>query len=187
MIFSIDDHARRNRVALIDGVTDVSWTYGQLSDEVSWRRDSLAGADKALVFLFCRNDLPSVAWYLAAMEAGHAVALLNGQIDVHLAANLISVYRPDWVIGSVPADSEAYENPGGAGPWRRKSWDSAPPYPDLALLLSTSGSTGSPKFVRLRRAHVEARSESIRHALSITGEDVPVAHLPVHYSYGLSV
>src|SRR5208282_3550311 len=58
---------------------------------------------------------------------------------------------------------------------------------DLSLLLSTSGSTGSPKFVRLRRANLEANAESIRQALAISGQDVPVAHLPIHYSYGLSV
>ena len=80
MIFSIDDHARRNHVALIDGAADTSWTYGELSDEVSRRRDSLADPKKRLLFLFCRNDLPSVAWYLAGVEAGHTVALLNDQM-----------------------------------------------------------------------------------------------------------
>ena len=34
MIFSIDDHARRNHLALIYGAADASWTYGELSDEV---------------------------------------------------------------------------------------------------------------------------------------------------------
>jgi acyl-CoA synthetase (AMP-forming)/AMP-acid ligase II len=196
MIFSIDDRARRNRVALIDGAADASWTYGELADEVSRRRDSLAGAEKRLLFLFCRNDLSSVAWYLAAVEAGHAVALLNGQIDAQLAANLISLYRPEWVLASAPVDAvdslcsldfKDYESSGAAEFWRRRRFDSAPPHPDLALLLSTSGSTGSPKFVRLHRANVEANAESIRQALAIGEQDVPVAHLPIHYSYGLSV
>jgi len=187
MIFSIDDHVRRNSVALIDGATDTSWTYGELSDEVSRRRYSLANAEKRLVFLFCQNDLASVAWYLAAVEAGHAVALLNDQIDAQLAANLISLYRPEWVLASLPVDTEEYESPGAAGFWRRRRMDSAPLHSELALLLSTSGSTGSPKFVRLRRSNVEANAESIRQALTIREQDVPVAHLPIHYSYGLSV
>jgi acyl-coenzyme A synthetase/AMP-(fatty) acid ligase len=187
MIFSINDHTRRNRVALIDGATDVFWSYGELSDEVSRRRDSLADPQKRLLFLFCRNDLHSVAWYLAAVEAGHAVALLNEQIDAQLAADLISLYRPDWVLASLPVDTEEYESPGAAGFWRRRRPDGAPLHRDLALLLSTSGSTGSPKFVRLRRGNVEANAESIRQALTISEQDVPVAHLPIHYSYGLSV
>jgi len=187
MIFCIDDHTRRNRVALIDGAAGVSWTYEQLSDEVSRRCDSLAVPEKCLVFLFCRNELTSVAWYLAALEAGHAVALLNDQIDIQLAANLISLYRPEWVITSLPVDAEAYEMSGAAGFWRRIRTDDTPLHPSVSLLLSTSGSTGSPKLVRLSRRNVESNAESIRQALLITQEDVPVAHLPIHYSYGLSV
>jgi acyl-coenzyme A synthetase/AMP-(fatty) acid ligase len=190
MIFSIDDPARRNAVALIGGAADISWTYGRLSDEVSRRRVQLADAEKRLMFLFCRNDLASVAWYLAAVEAGHAVALLNDQIDAQLAANLISLYRPEWILTSQAVDSTDYEvfsTPGTTGFWRRKRLDPGSLHQDLTLLLSTSGSTGSPKFVRLRRENVEANAESIRQALNISDQDVAVAHLPVHYSYGLSV
>jgi acyl-coenzyme A synthetase/AMP-(fatty) acid ligase len=187
MIFSIDDHARRNRVAVIDSGADTAWTYKALSAEVSRRRDLLADEGKSLLFLFCRNEPPYLAWYLAALEAGHAVALLNDQIDAQLAANLVSLYRPEWVLTSLPVDPGAYESPDAAGLWRRRRLDSVPLHHDLALLLSTSGSTGSPKFVRLRRANVEANAESIRQALSISEQDVPVAHLPIHYSYGLSV
>lgn len=188
MIFSIDEHARRNRVALIDGATNVSWTYGQLKDEVRRRRDLLAHPAKRLLFLFCNNDLFSVAWYLAGIEAGHAVALLNHRIDARFATNLISLYQPELVLSeNSRVDTEEYESAGTTGLWRRKRLDGEPLHPELALLLSTSGSTGSPKFVRLRRSNVEANAESIRQALTINELDVPVAHLPVHYSYGLSV
>src|SRR6266699_755739 len=115
MIFSIDDHTRRNHFGLIDGATDASWTYGELSGEVCRRRDVLADSEKRLLFLFSRNDLASVAWYLAGVEAGHAVALLNDQINAQLAANLISLYRPDWVVTSLPVDPEQYEGPDTAG------------------------------------------------------------------------
>ena len=190
MIFSIDDPAKQNAVAVIDGAADASWTYGKLVNEVSWRRERLTGPDKRLLFLFCSNDLSSVAWYLAAIEAGHAVALLNDQIDAQLAANLIALYRPEWVLTSQPVESleyEVYEMPETRGFWRRRRFDSGPLHPNLTLLLSTSGSTGSPKFVRLRRESVLANAESIRLALNIREQDVAVAHLPVHYSYGLSV
>jgi acyl-coenzyme A synthetase/AMP-(fatty) acid ligase len=186
MIFSIDDRAQRNRIALIDGVTGASWTYGALVDEVARRRDSLQSAEKRLLFAFCNNQLPFVAWYLAAIEAGHAVALLSDQTDQELAVKLVSLYRPEWVVGSLTADPDKYEEAGG-GLWRRSRPDGTPLHSDLALLLSTSGSTGSPKFVRLRRANLESNAESIRQALSISGEDVPIAHLPINYSYGLSV
>jgi acyl-coenzyme A synthetase/AMP-(fatty) acid ligase len=187
MIFGIDARARRNHIALIDGTADVSWAYGKLADEVYRYRAALADVEKRLLFLFCRNDLASVTWYLAAVEAGHAVALLNDDINAQLAATLISLYRPDWVLTSLPVNPDDYKRAGAHGLWHRSRPDGAPLHPDLALLLSTSGSTGSPKFVRLTRSNVEANADSIRRALFIRDEDVAIAHLPIHYSYGLSV
>src|SRR5436190_2860068 len=187
MLLSIDDPARQKQLALIDAVTGVAWTYGELVDEVSRRRELLKDPAKRLVFLFCRNDLDSVAWYLGSVEAGHAVALLNDNLDAQLVANLISTYRPDWVITSKPLNPQEYEYHAPSACWRLRCQDMAPLHPDLALLLSTSGTTGSPKFVRLRLQNLEANADSIRQALSMSDQDRPVAHLPLHYSYGLSV
>jgi acyl-CoA synthetase (AMP-forming)/AMP-acid ligase II len=58
---------------------------------------------------------------------------------------------------------------------------------DLALLLPTSGSTGSPKFVRLSRRAVLANADSIAEALDIDDDERAITSLPIHYSYGLSV
>jgi acyl-CoA synthetase (AMP-forming)/AMP-acid ligase II len=57
----------------------------------------------------------------------------------------------------------------------------------LQLLLSTSGTTGSQKYVRLSRDAVVANARQIAQALAIDQESVGIAHLPLHYSYGLSV
>ena len=161
MIFSIDDRARRNRPALIEGIDGPAWTYGSLASEIERRVEVLRRGEKSLVMLFCRNDFDSVASYLAAIEAGHPVALLDHRLNAELRAGLVAAYRPDC--------------------------RETPLHPDLALLLSTSGSTGSPKFVRLTRRNIEANAASIREILGITEADIPIAHLPMHYSYGMSV
>jgi acyl-coenzyme A synthetase/AMP-(fatty) acid ligase len=57
----------------------------------------------------------------------------------------------------------------------------------LALILTTSGSTGNPKLVRLTAAAVRANAASIATALDIDGDDVAPTTLPLFYSYGLSV
>ena len=57
----------------------------------------------------------------------------------------------------------------------------------MQLLLSTSGTTGSQKYVRLSRDAVLANARQIAQALAIDHRSVGVAHLPLHYSYGLSV
>ena len=60
-------------------------------------------------------------------------------------------------------------------------------HPDLAVLLTTSGSTGNPKLVRLSREAVLANAEQIATVLDITADDVAITTLPLFYSYGMSV
>ena len=60
-------------------------------------------------------------------------------------------------------------------------------HPDLALLLTTSGSTGSPKLVRLTLRNLAANAESIAQYLQLTPQERPITSLPMSYSYGLSV
>lgn len=60
-------------------------------------------------------------------------------------------------------------------------------HPDLAVLLSTSGSTGNPKAVRLSHRNLEANADSIVQALGLSARDRVLTSLPGAYSYGLSV
>lgn len=58
---------------------------------------------------------------------------------------------------------------------------------EIALLLSTSGSTGSPKLVKLSAQNLQQNCLSILAYLPIKSSDTVVTSLPIHYSYGLSV
>jgi len=58
---------------------------------------------------------------------------------------------------------------------------------DLALLLNTSGSTGSPKLVRLSYGNINANGHSIIEYLKIVPEDRAITTLPLSYSFGFSV
>ncbi|MCC5854445.1 MAG: AMP-binding protein [Idiomarina sp.] len=58
---------------------------------------------------------------------------------------------------------------------------------DLAVLMSTSGSSGSPKAVMLSRNNLEANAQAILAYLPISERDTAITSLPLHYSFGLSV
>jgi acyl-CoA synthetase (AMP-forming)/AMP-acid ligase II len=62
-----------------------------------------------------------------------------------------------------------------------------PTHSDLAVLLTTSGSTGSPKLVRLSRRNVETNAQQIAATLGLRPDDRGVTALPLHYSFGMSV
>lgn len=147
---------------------------------------------KALGFVLCRNDLPSLAAYLACLQRGHAVLLLPHDIGPTLLEPLAEAYQPDF-IWSARSEGHTGFLPNGLSmdshrlhrPARKAGHP--PIHPELALLLSTSGSTGNPKLVRLSYANLQANAASITGYLGLGPDERPITSLPMHYSYGLSV
>ncbi|HVW10527.1 MAG TPA: AMP-binding protein [Bryobacteraceae bacterium] len=184
MFLGLDRHSSAK--AVYEAATDRWLSYDDLREAVRERCEELGSPARALIFLFCRNDLRSVAMYLASFEAGHAVALLDDGLIAESKTALIDLYRPELISTGLDVPHPDYERVGEAL-WRRRTEDDAGLHSDLALLLSTSGSTGSPRFVRLTRGNVEANAESISEVLEIGPADCAITSLPIHYSYGLSV
>jgi acyl-CoA synthetase (AMP-forming)/AMP-acid ligase II len=165
-------HDRQDAVALVED-SGIQITYRELADKVRVLGDSLS-IPKSLVFLYTANDVESVVRFVASLYAGHAVALLDPALPSAARVLLESRYRPGFVF-----------DPMNRAPSTHASGHSI--NDSLSVLLSTSGSTGGSKFVRLTLANLEANAKSIATSLRVSSNDVAAGHLPLHYSYGLSV
>ncbi len=179
--------------ALYDAPT--GWiTYGRLrkdSEEVAGRLES---EQKSLVFCFCASHVSFVPAYLGTLGAGHAIALLDPEIHEEFRQRLISTYCPDFIFAprswSLGGDGWSLDEQGVGelALWRNLNRNEGRLiHGDLAILLSTSGVTGSPKMVRLGWRAVESNAASIVQALSIDSRERAITSLPFYYSYGLSV
>jgi acyl-CoA synthetase (AMP-forming)/AMP-acid ligase II len=164
---------------LVDAVTGHVWTQDELAAAVRSSADALRTGRRELVFCLCGRDVASIRGYLTSIAAGHAVVLLDAAAPADLTEALVERYRPGFIIR--PGD--------GQTPEIHKRDDPRPTAPadELAVLLSTSGTTGSPKLVRLARRNVEANATSIAEYLEIDDQERAILSLPIHYSYGLSV
>lgn len=181
-----------SREALLDPGTGRWWTHAELREAATSLAGRLAPARGGLAFLLARNVVGAAIGYLACVEASLAVLLLDGRMPRAALERLLGIYEPEVVLTVDDARPDAtYEpTPGGQGVglwWRSSATRHPPVHPELAVLLSTSGSTGSPKLVRLTRRAVEANAGSIATALDIDPGHRGMACLPLHYSYGLSV
>ena len=167
-------------------------TYGELA--VATKSFAAAITKKGLLFCLCENLLGSLVGYVACMEHHIPVVLLDGGKDIALLKALIDIYQPEYIW----ADTAKIENTKGAAIHRYASFslqkmqyeaDVVKPEinPELSLCLTTSGSTGSPKFVRLSEKNVLANAESIAEYLGINEAERPATTLPSYYSYGVSV
>tara|TARA_B100002003_G_scaffold84280_1_gene78718 strand:- start:812 stop:2212 length:1401 start_codon:yes stop_codon:yes gene_type:complete len=169
------------------------------SEQISYKElldaaDSIGSRIKkrCLVFAVCRNCFESVAGYIGFMRAGAVLALISDTIDNILFANLLEAYKPEYIY--LPAEKSGLEinctTVFSYGSYTLLKTDCNIDYTlhdDLALLLSTSGSTGSQKFVRQSYRNINSNAEAIVRYLEITSVDRSITTMPMSYTYKLSI
>ena len=186
MFFAIDQKPHYMAAAVNE--EGETLTYGQLT-EFSSKFYEQTG-HRTLLFLLCRNSFGALKGYVSCLSCGIVPLLLDAGMDQELLQNLIDTYRPEYMW--MPEDgAEVFSYPccfesddyvllkTGHSAYRL--------HPDLALLLTTSGSTGTAKLVRQSYSNISANAESIISYLEIDERERPVTNLPMSYTYGLSV
>jgi acyl-CoA synthetase (AMP-forming)/AMP-acid ligase II len=182
-------------VALLNGTQPVN--YGELavqSDAASARLPNR----RTFGFLSMPNRVDAVALYLGALRSRlHVPLLLHPDLDSGLLERLAEHYQPDWL-----ALSSEQRPPPSYSPLPTNERDAkadlvlylrdgemslAPPADQLALLLNTSGSTGSSKLVRHSAKGIAANAASIVEYLGLIARDRAITTMPLAYSFGMSI
>ncbi|MDQ1474539.1 MAG: hypothetical protein QOJ99_6019 [Bryobacterales bacterium] len=184
--------------AVFDSTEGRWFNRSELLDRISACIGTFRFRQKAFGFLFPLNNISSLSFYLAAMEAGHAVTTLNPELDPIFRDELINRFQPDFIVAPVPQPGESawihgnrYGKPESVDS-NMLMWTAPEPHqyavhPDLALLISTSGSTGSPRFVRLSFENLLRNAEQINVALNNSEADCAVLTTPMFNGHGQSV
>jgi len=162
-------------------------TYGEL-EELARHVCSQMEAHR-LVFCLCSNTIGSIVGYVAFLKNNDATLLLENGMNREAFEELLSVYRPSYIWAPINSRLVFYgekllEVEGYA---LLKTGNETPVANDLAVMLATSGSTGSPKVVRLTKNNLRCNAESIIGFLHITSKERPILGLPMNYAFGLSV
>ena len=176
-----------DRTAVLDEYGS-SLTYAALERE--GRRVAEAMGRRCLAFILCRNETGALVGYTGMMNAGIVPLLLSGHMDQEALAGLLAAYQPPYLWApedvSLPDWAPVYRAFGYCL-FRAPFEAEYPLHPDLGLLLTTSGSTGSPKFVRQSYENIRANAESIVSYLELDETERPITTLPMNYTYGLSI
>tara|TARA_Y100001970_G_scaffold294295_1_gene449981 strand:- start:6314 stop:7720 length:1407 start_codon:yes stop_codon:yes gene_type:complete len=180
----------KNNNALITENNE-SITYKKLitySEEISKKIEN----EKSLIFLLGQNNLETVASYISFVNAGHVVVLLDYKINDQFLKKLINLYKPSYIFceKSKFKTSKIYLQTHSFKSYfllKRNKKVANNFHRDLMLLMSTSGTTGSPKFVRLSYSNFQSNTKEIIKYLDIKSKDITITSLPFTYVYGLSV
>lgn len=181
------DKVEATKIAAIDD-QERQLSYGDLVDLCDKTQQTIQ--ERSLVFHFSENSVDSLSSYMACIHAKAVPLLLSPQTDRDLINTLIDKYEPNYIVAPHRIchyfDGEVLtEN----GDYRliKLSVKKHQLYEELALLLPTSGSTGSPKLVRHSYENLESSAKNVSHFFGLVEQDKAFLFLPMYYTMGLSV
>ena len=184
-----DLRQHKEKTALIDEFGN-QMTYDVLNSEACILSERIG--HRCLVFALCRNEIGSVLGYTAFINNGIVPVMVNSHLEDALLRNLLETYSPEYLW--LPKDQEE-QFPGMSVEYEAHDYvllktcyeKRYPLFEELGLLITTSGSTGSPKLVRQSYTNVLDNAQSIVKYLKLDDTERPITTLPMNYVYGLSI
>lgn len=181
------DKQKQDKIAIIDNEGH-RITYAQL---IKYSKDiGSKVAPRSIVFCLCKNTAGSLAGYIGFLEKTAVPVTLSDKIDRLLLDKLIEAYTPRYIwIPEKLKDSFNYDNVFGTlGYCLLKLENKVYPVNDkLQLLMTTSGTTGSPKFVRYKKGNLESNAKNVALAFGWTDKERGICDLGMQYTMGLNV
>lgn len=162
----------QNTALVLKGDVPVSYAdLARLADEFAER---LPPGRQLMVLQAC-NSLEAITAYLGCMRHRHPVILLGP--EALKDKRIVNVFQPNFLYH--------HEHDG----WHLEHLNPEPAdcSQDLAVLLSTSGTTGDPKLVRLSQTNIDSNARSIATYLELDADERAITTLHFYYSYGMAV
>jgi long-chain acyl-CoA synthetase len=144
---------------------------------------------KKLIFFIGDNDEFSILFYIVCLSLGHCLMPISSNITKKSLNHLIKSFKPEIIFTKEFKKLREFKDHYSFGLYKilKKKNVENKINQKLALLLSTSGSTGNAKFVKLTFENIFANALSIKKYLKLNSSDSTITTLPIHYSYGISV
>ena len=186
MLFDIEKKPALSLAAIDDAGGQL--TYGELTD----LRSELSALlpERELVFCLCENRVGALAGFLSLYDCKDVCLLLSAHIDKALLKVLDDTYRPSyyWMPESITQEFGYNKIYAYKGYVLCKIGKKAPAlHQDLSLLMTTSGTTGSPKLVRHKYGNIESNAKNVAKVFGWTPEERGIIDLPMQYTMGLNV
>lgn len=174
-----------NACALID--EDSELTYSELFETSKAISETMKS--RTVVLIIATNTIECVVGYVGFISKGIVPLMVSSSAKEDDLYRLIEEYRPEYIWhnlhmcfeGRTVKTYRTYQLV------ETECANEESLHPELAMLLTTSGSTGSQKYVRLSYKNIESNALSIADYLNIDATDRAITTLPLSYSYGLSI
>jgi len=180
----IEQVSQNKYFKIVDAVTGRSISWLDVAEQ------ALPTKKGQLAFLYLDNSIESIIAFFRFYISGAAVALLPKTLQADRKQQLENNYRPALIFDKTRETVIGFSeiNNGGLAYFQTVNTELSPQvHQKIKILLSTSGTTGSPKLVKLSEENLLSNAASIISYLPINTKDVTPLNLPIYYSYGLSI
>lgn len=163
-------------------------TYGELSTQI--KAVGVALSKRELVFCLCENKVGSLVGFLSLYDNKDVCLLLSAHIDRGLLKKLNETYSPSYYwLPEKMIPEFGYESVYSTNGYALcKTGMIAPQmHSQLSMLMTTSGTTGSPKLVRYKYGNIESNAKNVANIFEWTTNDRGIIDLPLQYTMGLNV
>ena len=171
---------------------------GEKNEEITYKRLVLE-SDKiqknikknSLILLICKNSIESIIGYISFLKNDHITIIADANFEKKYLYRLVNIYKPRYIYSQrnffnqkhlkeiyTLREFSLFEN---------YKYTKAKINKQNYLLLSTSGSTGNPKFVRISKDNILDNTKKIIDYLNIKSNHTTITTMPMAYSYGLSI
>ena len=179
----------KSRIALI-GPNDKKYSYNQILDRARYINSKID--DRSLILIVASNNIQSIIGYISFIRSNNISILLDKSFKIEYVEEIIKKYKPNYIFcpkGYIDKIEKVYESISLQSYILIKT--SFKKHKKInkqnLLLLSTSGTTQNPKFVRLSNINLKCNTKSIIKYLKINSRHTTITTMPMGYSYGLSI
>tara|TARA_B100000963_G_scaffold362055_1_gene402834 strand:+ start:19027 stop:20436 length:1410 start_codon:yes stop_codon:yes gene_type:complete len=181
-------HNFKNRAALI-GKDNKIVTYSNLLNIFNSLEQIFK--KKSTVLIISDNSLGSIINYVFCIRSKHVAILISNELSNSEIKEIIKIYKPNFIVSEKKIFAKEFSLKKKYSLYKTilfsTSFINHNFNKKLQLLLPTSGSMGSAKFVMLSEQNLYSNTMSIIKYLKLKNHDRAITNMPFYYSYMLSI
>ena len=166
------------------------YTYNDLISKLDLFEKTIG--KRKLVLLFCENKYEIIFSYINLILTNSVIILADKNLSSKNIYNIVDTYKPDFIFNlkkkiKFSITYEIFRFIENQIILKKKTKHNFKIYKNLSLLLPTSGSTGSPKYVRISNLNLIENTNQIIDSLQLNESHISITTMPFNYTYGMSI
>jgi long-chain acyl-CoA synthetase len=146
---------------------------------------------KQLVLILANNSVGSILFYILSILNQNKIMLIDENLNYQEISKIVELYQPNYIVSKIKKTNKKKNSKLILKLFDysiiKTNFETHNLIKNLLILLPTSGSTGSSKFVQLSEKNIISNAKSISKYLKIHSKDRAITNMPFYYSYMLSI